>query len=50
MSTPEVRLPVDTFVSSAQITARIWRYGKGYDRFVDCDMVFDTGFQTDFPP
>ena len=25
------------------IAAKIWRYGKGYNKPVECDMLFDTG-------
>jgi hypothetical protein len=39
----EIKLPVNTYDSSAQVVVGIWRYGKNHNRFVDCNMVFDTG-------
>jgi hypothetical protein len=39
----EIKLPVNTYDSSTLISVKIWRYGKGHNKLVDCDMIFDTG-------
>jgi hypothetical protein len=36
-------LPVYTYASSVIIKTKIWRFGKGYNKMVDCEMLFDTG-------
>ena len=35
--------PVYTYTSQLSFSAKIWRYGKGYNRPSQCSMVFDTG-------
>jgi len=39
----ELQLTLYTYASSPMIIAKIWRYGKGYNKPVNCDMLFDTG-------
>jgi hypothetical protein len=40
---PKLTLAANMFASSLMVRTRIWRYGDGYDKLVNCEMLFDTG-------